>query len=89
MDKKQLEHLKKEYEYSKTLSMEDFDKRYIDEKEDWSGFYLPSHEYFLEKFLYKGNDLKPNKNCNVCDYDNDYICFDCESSQVKPNRKEK
>jgi hypothetical protein len=80
---KYLKELRKEYEYSKTLSIEDFDKRYIDEKEEWSGFYLPSHEYFLEKFLYEGNDLKPNKDCNVCDYINNYTCFDCESLQIK------
>ena len=78
-----LKKLKKEYEYSKTLSIEDFDKRYIEEKEDWSGLYLPSHEYYLEKFLSEGNNLKPTKDCNVCDFENDYTCFDCESSQIK------
>jgi len=80
---KYLKELRKEYEYSKTLSIEDFDKRYIDEKEEWSGFYLPSHEYLLEKFLYEGNDLKANKDCNVCDYINDYTCFDCEHTQIR------
>jgi hypothetical protein len=32
----------------------------------------------------------PNKDCKICDYINDYICFDCESIQVKekyPNAK--
>ena len=26
---------------------------------------------------------KPNKNCSTCDHYNDYICFDCESMQIK------
>lgn len=82
---KYLKDLRKEYEYSKTLSIKDFDKRYIDEKEEWSGFYLPSHEYFLEKFLYEGNELKPYKNCNVCGHQDDYVCFDCESLQIQPS----
>ena len=27
--------------------------------------------------------IKPNKDCKVCDHINDYVCFDCESIQVK------
>ena len=27
--------------------------------------------------------VEPNKDCNVCDHVNDYVCFDCESTQVK------
>jgi len=26
--------------------------------------------------------VKPNKDCEVCDHVNDYVCFDCESVQV-------
>ena len=34
--------------------------------------------------------IKPNKDCKTCDQINDYVCFDCESIQVKeiyPNAK--
>jgi len=34
--------------------------------------------------------IKPNKDCDICDHINDYVCFDCESIQVKekyPNAK--
>ena len=34
--------------------------------------------------------IKSNKNCKICDHINDYVCFDCESIQVKekyPNAK--
>ena len=27
--------------------------------------------------------IKPNKDCKTCDHINDYVCFDCESIQVK------
>jgi hypothetical protein len=27
--------------------------------------------------------IKPNKDCKICDQVNDYVCFDCESIQVK------
>ena len=27
--------------------------------------------------------VKPDKDCKACDHINDYVCFDCESSQVK------
>jgi hypothetical protein len=36
------------------------------------------------------NFVNPNKNCKVCDHINNYVCFDCESIQVKekyPNAK--
>ena len=26
---------------------------------------------------------KINKDCNVCDYINDYTCFDCEHTQIR------
>ena len=78
-----LKELRKEYEYSKTLSIKDFDKRYIEEKEEWSGLYLPSQEYLLEKFLHEGNELVPSKDCNMCDWHNDYTCFECEHEQIR------
>jgi hypothetical protein len=28
-------------------------------------------------------NVKPNKDCNVCDYINDYVCFDHEHQQIK------
>jgi len=34
--------------------------------------------------------IKSNKDCKICDHINDYVCFDCESIQVKekyPNAK--
>jgi|DEB0MinimDraft_6_1074348.scaffolds.fasta_scaffold312458_2 hypothetical protein len=34
--------------------------------------------------------VEPNKNCKLCDHENDYVCFDCESEQVRkkyPNAK--
>ena len=80
---KYLKELRKEYEYSKTLSIKDFNKRYIEEKEGWSGVYLPSHEYHLEKFWYEGNELLPTKDCENCDYINKYTCFECEYEQIK------
>ena len=82
--KKYLEELKKEYEYSKTLTIKQFDKRYIDEKEEWSDAILPSHRYHLEKFYFEGGELNPSKDCNRCDWHNDYVCFECEVEQVKP-----
>lgn len=27
--------------------------------------------------------VKPNKDCNVCDHINDYVCFECEHNQIK------
>ena len=27
--------------------------------------------------------VKPDKDCNVCDYHNDYVCFDHEHQQIK------
>ncbi len=27
--------------------------------------------------------VKPDKDCKICDQVNDYVCFDCESIQVK------
>ena len=27
--------------------------------------------------------VKPNKNCNVCDHINNYVCFDHEHQQIK------
>ena len=27
--------------------------------------------------------IKPNKICYDCDYDNNYVCFNCENEQVK------
>ena len=36
------------------------------------------------------NFVNPNKDCKVCDHINNYVCFDCESIQVKekyPNAK--
>jgi hypothetical protein len=27
--------------------------------------------------------VESNKECNACDYHNDYTCFDCENEQVK------
>ena len=27
--------------------------------------------------------IKSNKDCKICDHINDYVCFDCESIQVK------
>ena len=29
------------------------------------------------------NSVKPNKDCNVCDHINDYVCFGCENDQIK------
>jgi hypothetical protein len=34
--------------------------------------------------------VEPNKDCELCDHENDYVCFDCESEQVRkkyPNAK--
>ena len=34
--------------------------------------------------------VKANKNCDECDHENEYVCFDCEREQVKekyPNAK--
>ena len=34
--------------------------------------------------------FKANKNCDECDHENEYVCFDCEREQVKekyPNAK--
>ena len=28
-------------------------------------------------------NVKPFKDCNVCDYINDYVCFDHEHQQIK------
>jgi len=27
--------------------------------------------------------IEPNKDCNLCDFENDYCCFDCEHQQIK------
>ena len=27
--------------------------------------------------------IKANKNCNGCDFENDYYCFECEHCQMK------
>ena len=27
--------------------------------------------------------VKPNKDCDICDYHNDYVCFDHEHQQIK------
>ena len=31
--------------------------------------------------------VKPNKDCNVCDNINDYICFDHEHQQIKKGKQ--
>jgi hypothetical protein len=36
----------------------------------------------IDAHLAKGLPLNPNPDCNTCDVDNDYICFDCELHQV-------
>ena len=29
------------------------------------------------------NFVQPSKDCDICDYINEYVCFDCESEQVR------
>ena len=31
--------------------------------------------------------LKPIKDCNICDFHNDYTCFDHEDEQIKEEKK--
>ena len=31
----------------------------------------------------KWNELKPKTECSICDIDNDYVCFECESIFIK------
>ena len=33
----------------------------------------------------KWNELKPKTECSICDIDNDYVCFECESIFIKEN----
>jgi len=39
-------------------------------------------QYDLELFHLLGNKLKPSKDCDACDFHNDYICLECEVEQV-------
>jgi len=27
--------------------------------------------------------IEPTKDCQLCDYETDYVCFDCEKEQIK------
>ena len=85
-EKQYLEELKKEYEFSKTLTDKEFDKRYMRMEEDWSDTILPSHRYFLEKLYIEGGQLIAHEECGMCDSANDYVCFDCELTQIDEYR---
>ena len=36
----------------------------------------------LDAFHASGKELKPNPKCQMCDADNDYVCFACELDQT-------
>jgi len=56
-------------------------------KRDWDT--IPDdewHTYTIERrdaFYDAGHKLKPQKDCNVCDHHNDYICIDHEFQQLE------
>jgi len=41
----------------------------------------------IDQYLAKGLLLEPNPECKQCDVINDYICFDCECSQIEKGNK--
>ena len=50
--------------------------------------WLDYREDLVSKHLAKGLKLTPNPNCEVCDLDNYYICFECECFQIDKGREE-
>ena len=85
---KYLKELKKEYDYSKTLTDQEFDKRYFRMEEEWSDTILPKHRYYLEKLYIEGGELIADKECDMCDSANDYVCFECEIGQIEKLKEE-
>ena len=44
--------------------------------------WLNYREDLIDAHLAKGLSLTPDPNCKTCDSVNDYICFECECSQI-------
>tara|TARA_R100001530_G_scaffold56179_2_gene41090 strand:- start:416 stop:721 length:306 start_codon:yes stop_codon:yes gene_type:complete len=87
-EKQYLKKLKKEYEFSKTLTDKEFDKRYMRMEEDWSDTILPKHRYYLDKLYIEGGQLIADKECDMCDSENEYVCFECELIQIEKIKEE-
>jgi hypothetical protein len=59
--------------------MVDIDKMSTDE-------WLHYRDELIETHLAKGYSLVPNRYCKTCDVDNDYVCFECECSQLEMSK---
>jgi hypothetical protein len=60
--------------------MIDIDKMTSDE-------WLNYREDLADAHLAKGLPLVPNPECSQCDTINDYLCFECECSQIDKGRE--
>ena len=49
--------------------------------------WLNYREDLAEAHLAKGLPLVPNPECDQCDTINDYLCFECECSQIDKGRE--
>jgi hypothetical protein len=45
--------------------------------------WLAYHRRKVEDHYAKGLDLIPDPTCSTCDVHNDYVCFECESLQLR------
>jgi len=58
----------------------DIDKMTSDE-------WLAYRDDLIDSHYARGFKLTPNPDCNTCDVVNDYVCFDCECSQLDKARE--
>ena len=47
-----------------------------------TGQWLAYRAAQLEAHYARGHALAPDPACSACDVDNDYVCFDCELTQI-------
>ena len=46
-------------------------------------WHTPNNNYNLELHYAKGRQLYPNKDCESCDVEDEYLCFNCEVSELE------
>lgn len=49
--------------------------------------WLNYRDDLIDDHLSKGMALMPSADCNTCDVDEDYVCFECECYQLDKGRE--
>jgi hypothetical protein len=47
--------------------------------------WIEYRENKLDEYLNNGNKIKFDLNCKTCDFENDYLCLDCELNLLDSN----